>query len=89
VDEDSVDDEDSADFEDFPHVADDKEDSVGNEDSVDLSFFALSTTPIQKLQIEYTFVYPKPGKLLASIFPSLTRLSLQAIHSFSSRRIVR
>jgi hypothetical protein len=87
VDEDYMDDEDSADLEDSPHVADD-EDSVG-EDSVDLSFFALSTTQIHKLQIDYTFIYPKPAQLLASIFPSLTRLSIHAAHDISNMWIVR
>ena len=88
--------EDSVDFEDSAHVADD-EDSVDDEDedgfvdenSVNLSSFALSTASIQKLQVDYSFLYPKPGKLLASIFPSLTRLSVHAAHHISSRWIVR
>ena len=90
VDEDSVDDED---FEDSAYVAND-EDSIGDkdsvdEDSVDLGFFALSTTSIQKLQIDYTFIYPKPAQLLAPIFPSLTRLGIHAAHNISNMWIVR
>jgi hypothetical protein len=42
-----------------------------------LSVFTLSTTPIQKLTIHNTFLYPTiPGSLLAQIFPSLTHLGL-------------
>jgi hypothetical protein len=47
-----------------------------NGDSVDLSFFTRSTAPIQKLSIDYTYLYPKSGQLLASIFPSLTHLTI-------------
>jgi F-box domain len=43
-------------------------------DSGDLSFFTLSTTPIQKLKIHYAILYSKPVSLLASIFPSLVHL---------------
>jgi hypothetical protein len=42
---------------------------------VDLSFFALSTVPIQKLAIHY-FLFPNPELLLASRFPSLTHLKV-------------
>jgi hypothetical protein len=43
----------------------------------DLSVFTLSTTPIRKLAIHATILYPTtPGPLLAQIFPSLTHLSL-------------
>jgi F-box-like len=45
-----------------------------NIDSTDLSFFTLSTTPIQKLEIEYNMLYPKPVSLLVSTFPSLVHL---------------
>ena len=45
----------------------------------DLSVFALSTTPIRKLTIDYTFLYPTtPGPVLAQIFPSLTHLSIDS-----------
>jgi hypothetical protein len=44
--------------------------------STDLSFFTLSTTPIQKLSIHYNTLYPKPVSLLVSIFPSLVHLKL-------------
>jgi hypothetical protein len=47
-------------------------------ESVDLSFFTLSTTPIQKLAIDYTYLYSTPLQLLASIFPSLTHLTLRS-----------
>ena len=50
------------------------------ENSVDLSFFTLSTAPLQKLTINYSYLYPKSGELLASIFPSLKDLKM----SFSS-----
>jgi hypothetical protein len=45
-------------------------------DSVDLIFFTRSTAPIQKITIDYTYLYPKSGQLLASIFPSLTHLAI-------------
>jgi hypothetical protein len=44
---------------------------------VDLSFFTLSTAPIQKLAIDYSHLYSAPLGLLASIFPSLTHLTLR------------
>jgi hypothetical protein len=40
---------------------------------VDLSFYALSTVPIQKLEISHLLL-PNSERLLASIFPSLTHL---------------
>jgi hypothetical protein len=46
-------------------------------ESVDLSFFTLSTAPIQKLMIDYTYLHSSPLQLLASIFPSLTHLTLK------------
>jgi F-box domain len=47
-------------------------------DFTDWSFFTLSTTPIQKLLIHYNVLYPKPGSLLVSIFPSLVHLGVYA-----------
>jgi F-box domain len=47
-------------------------------DPIDLSFFTLSTTPIQKLSIHYNMLYPKPVSLLVSIFPSLVHLEVFA-----------
>jgi hypothetical protein len=46
--------------------------------STDLSFFTLSTTPIQKLSIHYAMLYPKPVSLLVSIFPTLVYLEVNA-----------
>jgi hypothetical protein len=40
----------------------------------DLSFFTLSTSPILKLAINYSCLYPKSAHLLASTFPFLTHL---------------
>jgi F-box domain len=43
----------------------------------DLSVFTHSTTPIQKLTINYICLYPTTrGPVLAQIFPSLTHLSI-------------
>jgi hypothetical protein len=50
--------------------------SISHNASVDLSIFTLSTAPIQKLAIHYTHLYSAPLQLLASIFPSLTHLTL-------------
>jgi len=44
---------------------------------VDLNFFTLSTGPIQKLAIDYSYLYSTPLQLLALIFPSLTHLTLR------------
>jgi F-box domain len=52
-------------------------DHTVNEDSIDLSFFALSTAPIQKLTIDYTYLYPTPIRVLASSLPSLTHFTLE------------
>jgi F-box domain len=41
-----------------------------------IDFFALSTAPIQKLTMTYCFIYTIPFEFLASIFPSLTHLSI-------------
>jgi hypothetical protein len=51
--------------------------SYGYNKSVDLSFFTLSTAPIQKLEIDYICLYSAPLQPLASIFPSLTHLTLR------------
>jgi len=42
----------------------------------DLSFFALSTGPLQKLSIPFLFLYPKSASLLISTFPFLMHLIL-------------
>jgi hypothetical protein len=52
--------------------------SDSRNDSADLSFFTLSTTPIQKFWINIKMLYPKPGSLLVSIFPSLVHLVVDA-----------
>jgi hypothetical protein len=51
--------------------------SRSHNEFVDLSFFTLSTAPIQKLMIDYTYLHSTPLQLLASIFPSLTHLTLR------------
>ena len=64
--------------------------STLDEHSIDLSFFALSTTPIQKLTIHYSYLYSTPGHLLASFLPSLTHFTLSCqIHvtSLESKRV--
>jgi hypothetical protein len=55
--------------------------SNGIEYPIDLSFFALSTTPIQKLTIDYCYVYSTPARLLASFLPSLTHFTLTVFGS--------
>jgi hypothetical protein len=55
-----------------------------NEHSIDYSFFALSTTPIRKLTIDYSYVYPTPVHLLASFLPSLTHFTLTLWNYFTS-----
>jgi hypothetical protein len=50
--------------------------STSNKHPIDLSFFALSTTPIQKLTIHYSYLYSTPVHLLASFLPSLTHFTL-------------
>jgi hypothetical protein len=47
-----------------------------HERSIDLNIFTLATTPIQKLKIDYSYLHPNPGHLLASVFPSLTYLKM-------------
>jgi F-box domain len=48
------------------------------EDPIDFSIFTLSTAPIQKLHITSRVLYPTPGSHLASIFPSLEYLTIDA-----------
>jgi F-box domain len=55
-------------------------------DSTDLSFFTLSTTPIQKLWVDFDMLYPKPVSLLVSTFPSLVYLTVE---SYNVKWIVR
>jgi hypothetical protein len=43
--------------------------SPGRINSTDLSFFTLSTTPIQKLQIRFEMLYPKPESSWYPYFP--------------------
>jgi len=50
-----------------------------NKHPIDFSFFALSTTPIKKLTIDYSFLYSTPGRLLASFLPSLTHFTLTVL----------
>jgi hypothetical protein len=50
--------------------------SIPYDHGIDLNFFALSTTPIQKLTIDYCYLYRTPGHLLASFLPSLTHFTL-------------
>jgi hypothetical protein len=50
--------------------------STSHGHSIDWSFFTLSTTPIQKLTVDYSQLYPTPGHLLASFLPSLTHFTL-------------
>jgi hypothetical protein len=56
--------------------------------SVDLSFLTLSTAPIQKLTIDYSYLYPKPGQLLQSIFHSLTHLEIIVESNYRFDQIV-
>jgi hypothetical protein len=53
------------------------------EHSIDLGFFALSTTPIQKLTIDYSYIYPTPVHLLASFLPSLTHFTLTVLGRYT------
>ena len=50
-----------------------------HEDPVDLSFFTLATAPIQKLSIDYSYLHPKTGHCLASIFPSLRHFTMRIV----------
>jgi F-box-like len=53
--------------------------TVREGNSVDISFFTLSNSPIQKLKIDYTYLYPKSGQYLTSIFSSLTTLEITTL----------
>ena len=55
----------------------------------DLNLFTRSTAPIQKLKINYGFLYPTPGSLLASVFPSLTHLTIMSKETFVRMTTVR
>jgi F-box domain len=47
-------------------------------DPIDYSIFTLSTAAIRKLRIAYRVLYPTSGSHLASIFPSLEHLVIDA-----------
>jgi hypothetical protein len=55
-----------------------------NKHSIDLSFFALSSTPIQKLTIDYSYLHSTPGHLLASFLPSLKHFALSFLIHYTS-----
>jgi hypothetical protein len=57
-------------------------DGYTNEHPIDLSFFALSTAPIQKLTIDYSDLCSTPGHLLASFLPSLTHFTLTVLSRY-------
>ena len=48
------------------------------EDPIECSIFTLSTAPIRKLEINYIAICPTPRSHLASIFPSLEILTIDA-----------
>jgi hypothetical protein len=58
-------------------------------DSVDMTFFTRSAAPIQKVSIDYTYLYQKSGQFLASIFTSLTHLNIYVCQPTWFRDIVR
>jgi F-box domain len=62
-------------------------DPWSEEDPIDFSMFTLSTAPIRKLHIAYRLLYPTPGSHLASIFPSLEHLTIEAFDVNFSVRI--
>ena len=55
----------------------------------DLIFFTLSTAPIEKLTMDLSCLYPKPARLLASVFPSLTHLTVHEYVSWTVMPTVR
>jgi hypothetical protein len=57
--------------------------------SIDFGFFALSTSPIQKLTMDQSYLHPRPGRQLASIFPSLTYLNITANSKYTFAHIVK
>jgi hypothetical protein len=62
---------------------------VPHEHSNNLSFFTLGTAPIQKPMIDYTHLHPKPGRLLASVSPSLTHFTMTAANLSTLRKFRR
>ena len=62
-------------------------DPWSEEDPIDFSIFTLSTAPIRKLHIAYRLLYPTPGSHLASIFPFLEHLTIEAFDVNFSVRI--
>src|SRR6202035_1353508 len=63
---------------------------ASNEHSIDLSFFALSTTPIQRLTFDYSYLHSTPAHLLASFLHSLTHFTLTLWNystSFENERV--
>jgi F-box domain len=52
-------------------------------DPIDLSFFTLSTVPIKKLTMDYSYLEKTPTGLLASIFPSLTHFTMETFGTLS------
>jgi hypothetical protein len=57
--------------------------------SLDFGFFALSTSPIQKLTMDQSYLYPRPGPHLASTFPSLAYLTITASSKYTFTHIVK
>jgi F-box domain len=53
-------------------------DPWSEEDPIEFSIFTLSTAPIRKLEINYIAICPTPRSHLASIFPSLEILTIDA-----------
>jgi len=51
--------------------------------SIDLSFFALSTTPIQRLTFDYSCLHSTSAHLLASFLPSLTHFTLTVLGRYT------
>jgi hypothetical protein len=56
---------------------------TSNKLTIDFSFFALSTTPIQKLSIDYSYLNSTPAHLLASFLPSLTHFTLTVLSRYT------
>jgi hypothetical protein len=56
-------------------------------DSVDSNDYTLSTTPIWKLMISFSFLYPNCGYILTSIFPSLAHLNIGIYSSLFSMQV--
>jgi hypothetical protein len=57
------------------------------EDTIDFSMFTPSAATIRKLQISFNALYPTPGSHLASIFPSLEHLAIDAYYALGVVRI--